>query len=81
MQWWLAQLNGWYMQQTGLVNGWYNQISQQCTQDRSPGRVRGRRPSTDDPGEIDETSIEDIKVDDEDKTVRIRIPSNPKGFK
>lgn len=82
MQWWLGQLNGWYMQQTNLVNGWYGQLTQQCThQSGAPGRIRNRRPSNDDPGEIDESSIEDIRVDDEDKTVRIRIPSSPKGFR
>jgi hypothetical protein len=81
MQWQLGQLNGWYMQQTALVNGWYGQLSQQCTQQRTPSRIPSKQPTIDDPGELDTSPIEDLKVDNEDKTVRIQIPSTPKGFR
>lgn len=73
------QLNGWYSQQAGMVNTWYAQIVQQCNQS-SGGRDRPRIKdmSEDDAGEID---VSDLTVDNEDKTVRIRIPSTPRGFK
>jgi hypothetical protein len=78
----LNQLNNWYMQQTYQVNAWYSQIVQQCSQ-QSPqiGRIPSSRPSDSGPGEIDEDTVKDIEVDDEDKTVRIKIPSTPKGFR
>jgi hypothetical protein len=79
-QWWLGQLNGWYMQQTALVNNWYAQISQQCTQQSAPSPIPTTGPTDGGPGEIDESAIEDLEVDDEDRTVRIRIPATPKGY-
>jgi hypothetical protein len=71
------------MQQSSLVNAWYGQLVQACSSDPGGGRARipGRPPAGDGPGQIDEDTIEDIEVDREDKTVRIRIPSNPKGFR
>lgn len=80
-QWWLGQLNAWYMQQTSLVNGWYSRISQQCSQQPAPSRVPSRRQTDSQPGELDEGAIEDLEVDDEDRTVRIRIPSTPSGYR
>lgn len=81
MQWWLGQLNGWYVQQSGLVNGWYAQLSRQCSQQPSPGRIRTTPQTTSGPGELDESAVEELTVDDEDRTVAIRIPSTPKGFR
>lgn len=85
-QQWLYQLNGWYMQQANHVNAWYSQIVQACSAPpdrggRGRGRVPGRAPSGDGPGQIDEGAIDDIEIDREDKSVRIRIPSNPQGFR
>ena len=34
-----------------------------------------------DPGEISEDDVNDLQVDDEDKSVRIRIPSTPQGLR
>src|SRR5262249_1676923 len=76
----LQQLNGWYMQQSYMVNGWYYQITQQClsappTDPRIGGRQRPDAPPT-----LDDRSIRDLRVDDQDRTVRIVIPSNPQGY-
>ncbi|HEX6996441.1 MAG TPA: hypothetical protein VF339_20085 [Gammaproteobacteria bacterium] len=81
MQAWLGQLNAWYVQQTALVNNWYAQLVLQCTQQGPGNRRLGRRPGGDRPGEIDITPIEDLEIDDEDRAVRIRIPSTPNGFR
>ena len=71
----LHQLNVWYSQQSALVNNWYSRISLNCSS-QAPGRdLRGS-----DIGDLDPDEIEDLEVDDEDRTVRIRIPNNPRGF-
>jgi len=78
--WWLNQLNAWYMQQAAMVNQWYSQISATCSAQADPpveDPVRVSRSSTQEPGELE---VEDIEVDEEDKTVRIRIPANPQGY-
>jgi hypothetical protein len=80
MQGLFSQLSSWYLQQAALVNGWYSELSQQCTDQRAPRQIPSRRPTIDEPGQLDERIVEDLKVDDEDKTVRIRIPSTPRGF-
>ena len=80
-QWWLFQLNMWYGQQAQLVNGWYQQISTQCAGESHPGEIAQTDDDLDGGEPIDEGAIEDMEIDDEDQTVRIRIPSNPKGFK
>ena len=83
-QTWLNRLNVWYQQQTALVNGWYQQIGLQCSPGsgpQPPTRVRSAPPSGEEPGRIDESSITDLQVDDEDKTVRIQIPDNPHGYR
>jgi hypothetical protein len=82
-QWWVGQLNNWYMQQTALVNGWYQYIGQHCAKastQHTPS-LRSRNQTSSAPGQIDESSVEDIDVDDEDKTVAIHIPSTPKGYR
>jgi len=75
------QLNYWYAQQTQLVNGWYQNIVYTCTTKQSAPRIKTAPPTEDDPGGIDTSSVDDLEVDDEDKTVKIRIPKSPKGFK
>jgi hypothetical protein len=85
LQWWLQQLNAWYIQQSSLVNGWYSTIVAQCSQSgsssRRPSTIRRKVATQDDEGGLDEDAVKDIKVDNEDKTVRIHIPSTPKGFR
>lgn len=83
MYMWLQQLNGWYMNQSNLVNGWYQQISSACTSGASrPSSSRvSRRQTRDAAPELDEDEVASLDVDDEDKTVRIRIPSNPSGYR
>jgi hypothetical protein len=75
----LQQLNYWYQQQAQMVNGWYMQINQTCAGNSYPGGI-GNSGGNGAPPELDEDDIEDIEVDDEDRTVRIRIPDNPRGF-
>ena len=86
MQMWLGHLNAWYMNQTGMVNGWYSQIVATCSSpDQNsappPRRIPSKRASRDSAPEMDEDTIANLDVDKEDKTVRIRIPSNPTGYK
>lgn len=83
MQAGLQQLNAWYFSQSTMVNNWYSQIVANCsTSTASPDRltVPSRQVRRDAPPELDEDEISSIDVDDEDKTVRIRIPSNPMGY-
>lgn len=75
----LAQLNQWYMQQAGMVNTWYQQIAMACSSG-SPGQLPGSQTS-EIGGGINTDVIEELSVDDEDRTVKITIPKNPKGFK
>ncbi|MBX3332170.1 MAG: hypothetical protein KF722_17330 [Nitrospira sp.] len=76
----LSQLNQWYMQQASMVNNWYQQITMTCASG-SAGDMGNEEAGTDHPGKINESSIEDLTIDDEDKTVKIKIPKTPKGFK
>lgn len=76
----LSQLNQWYMQQAGMVNNWYRQIAMTCASG-SVGDLGNEEQGTDHPGKIDESGIEDLTIDDADKTVRIRIPKTPSGFR
>lgn len=75
--WWFTQLNMWYSQQAQQVNNWYQQIAIQCTEDQNPKSIT---KITSKSSSINDDAIEDLEIDDEDKTVRIKIPSNPKGF-
>lgn len=72
----LGQLQQWYMFQANSVNNWYMQLARQCSSER---------PSPIDRGDVDEgiseKDIEQLEVDDEDKTVALRIPDNPRGFR
>jgi len=80
LQGYYQQLNAWYAQQSGLVNSWYAEIARTCTTQRTARRVP-RRSGRDEAPELDEDQIDDLEVDDEDKTVAIRIPSTPQGFR
>jgi len=79
-QTWLQQLNAWYMQQSVLVNQWYTQINQQCTANPSTTRRIPASKSSEAP-RLDEKTLDQVKIDDEDKSVRIKIPSTPGGYK
>jgi hypothetical protein len=77
----MQQLKAWYAQQAYLVNGWYAQISQACAasdgRQRPPAETRRSRDSRG----ISEENIQDLRIDDEDRTVRIKIPSTPQGYR
>jgi hypothetical protein len=77
----LYELSAWYQEQDALVNHWYQQILQQCARGRSRARIPSVDPSRDRPGRLDTRVVEELRVDDEDRTVRIKIPSNPRGFR
>ncbi|MES2325489.1 MAG: hypothetical protein V4633_24835 [Pseudomonadota bacterium] len=81
MQSWLQQLNGWYMSQSAMVNGWYGQILANCSSKRQGRPIGGNGGGNDAPPELDEDDVADIDVDDEDKTVRIRIPDTAMGYR
>jgi len=81
MQSWLQQLNGWYMNQSAMVNGWYGQIMANCSSTRQRKPIGGNGGGNDAPPELDEDDVADIDVDDEDKTVRIRIPDTAMGYR
>ena len=70
----LQQLSAWYAQQSAMVNQWYATIANQCSSRRT-----SRKRQVDPTDEIED--VDDLKVDDEDKTVRIRIPSKPSGYR
>jgi hypothetical protein len=73
------QLNYWYTQQAGMVNSYYMQISTQCSSS-GPTSLPQRADSTGLP-RVSERDVKTLDVDDEDKTVKIRIPSTPQGFR
>jgi len=68
------QLSAWYAQQSALVNQWYTTIARQC----AVQQTATRRPKTDPREELE--GVDDLQVDNEDATVRIKIPSKPSGF-
>ena len=76
--WWIGQLNAWYANEGARVNYWYTQLSVLCT----TNPIRPRPIPRGNPAEgIDDDAVEDLEVDDEDKTVVLRIPDNPRGFR
>jgi hypothetical protein len=77
-QWWLQQLNGWYMNQSGMVNNWYMQIQARCSSEQ--GKEVGQTSDGGAPS-LDEEEVANLEVDDEDRTVRIKIPSDAVGYK
>lgn len=70
MQGMLQQLHFWYAQQANFVNMKYSQFARACANIQSPGQIDPRNPR----------ELEEITVDDQDRNVRIRVPSNPEGF-
>lgn len=84
MQMWLQQLNGWYVNQSSMVNNWYGQIVSNCASTESAPaskKISERKAGRNAPPELSEDDVASLDVDDEDKTVRIRIPSNPMGYR
>lgn len=77
----LPPLNAWYLQQSSFVQSTYNQIVMQCAGGQGGSRIPIQRPTAQRPGKIDDNVIEDLTVDNEDKSVRIIIPSTPQGFR
>jgi hypothetical protein len=71
------QLTAWYGQQSSLVNQWYATIARQCSV-QSDTRPRPRKRQTEVTSKLEDA--DDLEVDDEERTVRIRIPSKPSGF-
>ncbi|WAC24918.1 hypothetical protein [Blastomonas sp. SL216] len=76
----LLQLNQWYANQSYLINGWYQQLVSMCASTDDRNRKRRNPADSDIENGIDEESIEELEVDDEDRTVVLRIPSTPRGF-
>lgn len=76
----LFQLDAWYRQQSLLVNDWYGRITAACTAEGVAQRLPTRRDQSSNRRRMDETAIEDLEVDDEDRTVRIRIPDTADGY-
>jgi hypothetical protein len=74
----LQQLNFWYAQQSNMVNNYYMQISAQCSS--GPPTPLERRPDDTGSPRISERDVKTVQIDDEDRTVRIKIPSTPQGF-
>lgn len=70
----LQQLSMWYAQQSALVNQWYATLARQCTSQQPAARPKENDPTN----PIDD--VDDLQVDDQDKTVRIKIPSKPSGY-
>lgn len=74
----VQQLNYWYMQQSNMVNTYYMQISQQCSS--GPPTPLPRSPDETGSPRIRERDVRTVQIDDEDRTVRIKIPTTPQGF-
>lgn len=75
----LQQLSAWYAHQSMLVNQWYSTIAHQCSSmPPQPGRS-ARKRQTNPSDELE--GVDDLKVDSEDTTVRIKIPSKPSGYR
>ena len=66
----LQQLNFWYYQQSNFVNMQYAQIARQCSGSPYPSQIDPRNPGR----------LEELEIDDEDRTVAIKIPGTPEGF-
>jgi hypothetical protein len=78
-QWWLQQLNGWYLNQSGMVNQWYMQIQANCSS--QPTKRKISKIDNDGAPGLDEDDVASIDVDDEDRTVRIKIPTDAVGYR
>jgi hypothetical protein len=74
----LQQLDSWYGQQTSLADTYYMQISLQCSS-QGARQLPRRQAETGAPG-LNEKDVSELRMADEARTVRIRVPSNPQGF-
>lgn len=74
------RLTAWHRQQSLQVNRWYVQIARECSSGRAPPRPASPSGSSGPPSDIDEGTIDDLEIDEEDKTVAIKIPSTPEGY-
>lgn len=63
-----------------MVNQWYYQINQQCSARPSTREIPVRR-SPQGPPTMDEDATQRVQIDDEDRTVRIKIPTTPEGYR
>lgn len=70
----LTQLTAWFGQQSTQINNWYTTIQRVCSERRT-----ARRPKQTDPTEA--IDVDDLDVEQDDRQVRIRIPSNPSGYR
>jgi len=70
------RLNSWYQYQSGRVNRWYRSLYEDCSGRRAPGDVGGAEVGN----ELNTGQIENIPIDDQDTTTRLRIPGTPAGF-
>jgi len=78
-QMWLQQLNGWYMSQSNMVNQWYMQIQMNCTSTGSTTKIS--KTKNNGAPELDEDEVASLEVDDEDRTVKIKIPKDAVGYR
>ena len=74
----LQQLDSWYGQQTSLADTYYMQISLQCSSQGA--RPLPRRQAETGVPSLNEKDVGELRMADEARTVRIRVPSNPQGF-
>jgi hypothetical protein len=77
----IYQLHAWYAQQGALVNQWYRQLALQCANRNPSGAdLPSKRRRYDPDAEINEESVAELEIEDEDKDVAIVIPETPDGF-
>lgn len=73
------RLQYWYAHQSALVNQWYNQIVFSCAASSNAGGQIASDSFQPNNTEAKE-AVEELDLDDEDKTVAIVIPDTPAGF-
>jgi hypothetical protein len=74
----LQQFNSWYEQQTNSANTYYMQILLQCSSQGA--RPSPRRQAVAGALGLDDKDIAELRMNDEGRSVKIQIPSNPQGF-
>ena len=80
----LGYLNNWYAQQCNYVNNWYAQIVQGCAipNNSSTPPAPDPQPGAQASAKISTSKIKDLSAGvDDDKTVRITIPTTAEGFR
>lgn len=78
--WWYQQLNMWYAQQAYMVNNYYRQIAQECTNNPNQNYFPTHGPVDARNNQIPDDATDDLDIDDVDKTLAIRIPNSPPAF-